>query len=133
MNDLTSTTLKVLTGVVAILAPIHTVIATVFALLLADMITGMWAAHKRGEKISSAAMRRTVSKIIIYEMVIVLGYFVETQLLADFVPLVKIVSGLIASVEFVSLLENANHILGYNMFKELILKLGSPNDPENKK
>lgn len=112
----------------ATLAPIKEVFITAGVLVFADMLTGMWAASKRGEKISSAAMRRSVSKFFIYQVAILTGFLTEVYMLDGSVPVSKIVAGLIGAVEAKSILENADGVLGGSLFKSLIGVLGSKND-----
>jgi len=112
----------------AALAPIHMVMITVGFLIFSDLLTGMWAAHKRGEKISSAALRRTVSKIVIYQLAVISGFMLETYILENVLPVAKIVAGVIGMVEFKSILENSNHIVGGNIFQLVLKRLGSEND-----
>jgi sugar phosphate permease len=123
---------KLFLASMAALAPIKMVMITVGFLILADLVTGMWAAHKRGEKISSAAMRRTISKIFIYQLTVVSGFMLETYILDKMLPVAKIVAGVIGMVEFKSILENSNHIVGGDIFKLVIQKLGSENDSKKK-
>lgn len=111
----------------AALAPIKAVLITVGILIMADAITGMYAAHKRGEPISSAAMRRTLSKFLVYQGVVITGFLLEANILDHLVPVAKIVAGAIGMVEFKSILENANSIMNMNIFKSVIDKLGSDN------
>ena len=117
----------------AALAPIKAVMITVGILIIADALTGMYAAHKRGEKISSAAMRRTLSKMMVYQGVVICGFLLEANILDSLVPVAKIVAGAIGMVEFKSILENANSIVGTNIFKAVIDKLGSDNDKKDEK
>lgn len=119
---------KLLLAATAALAPIMMVIITVGVLIMVDLITGIWAALKRGEKISSAAMRRTISKIVIYQVAVISGFMLETYILEGILPVAKIVAGVIGMVEFKSILENCNMIMGGDMFKIIINKLGSDND-----
>lgn len=123
---------KAMIAIAAALAPIKMVMITVGVLIIADLITGMWAAKKRGEKISSAAMRRTVSKMLIYQLSVVCGFLLEAYILDSIIPVSKIVAGVIGMVEFKSVLENANHIVGGDIFKMVLNKLGSENDKLNK-
>lgn len=117
----------------AALAPIKAVMITVGILIIADALTGMYAAHKRGEKLSSAAMRRTLSKMMVYQGVVICGFLLESNILDNLVPVAKICAGAIGMVEFKSILENANSIVGTNIFKAVIDKLGSDNDKKEEK
>lgn len=123
---------KIALASLAALAPIRAVLISVGFLILADLVTGMWAAKKRGEKISSAAMRRTVSKMFIYEMAVIGGFLLETYLLNNVMPVTKIVAGTIGLVEFKSMLENSDQIVGGNIFKAVLKILGSKNDKSKK-
>ncbi|NDG25714.1 MAG: hypothetical protein EB120_00880 [Proteobacteria bacterium] len=114
-------------SVLSIFAPIKMVILTVGVLILADLMTGIFAARKRGEKITSAALGRTVVKMCVYQTVILTGYLLQTNLLENMVPVVNIVGSVIGMVEFKSLIENSNTILGMNLFEEVLAKLGSKN------
>lgn len=115
-------------ALVAILAPAKALLLSVGFLIIADLITGIWAAYKRGEKIKSSAMRRTVSKLVIYNLAVISGFLVETYMLENIFPVSKIVASVIGLVELKSILENANSILGQDLFKTVIAKLGSQND-----
>ncbi len=124
---------KIALASVAVLAPIHTVLISVGFLIFADLITGVWAAIKRKEEISSAILRRTISKIVIYELAIIGGFVVERFLIGGSIPVSKIVSGVIGMVELKSMLENCNYIVGQDVFAVILKKLGSENDPKHKK
>ncbi|WP_374028339.1 phage holin family protein [Bdellovibrio bacteriovorus] len=115
-----------LTGLL-VFAPIKAVIITVGVLIFADMILGIMAARKRGEAITSAGMRRSVTKMFVYQSAVMTGFLVETFLLGGLIPVNKLVGGVIGVVEFKSLLENVTEITGTD-FKEIIRKLGSKND-----
>lgn len=123
--------LSFLIPILAIFAPIQPIIVTVFILILVDLIFGVIAAMKRKEEITSAGFRRTVTKIFVYELLVLIGFLCQKYLLMDSIPIVNILAGLIGIVEFKSLLENANTILGQNVFSYLIKKLGSNNDDNN--
>lgn len=111
-----------------ILAPAKALLISVGFLIIADLVTGVWAAIKRGEKIKSSAMRRTISKMVIYNIAVISGFLVETYMLENIFPVSKIVASVIGLVELKSILENANSILGQDLFKTVIAKLGSQND-----
>jgi hypothetical protein len=115
-------------SILAVFAPIKAILITVGFLIFMDCITGMLASRKRGEKITSAALRRTVTKAFVYQSAVITGFLVETYLIDKAIPINKIVAGLIGVVEFKSILENLNTIHGDDLFKKLIEKLGSIND-----
>ncbi len=120
--------LKLALVIVAVLAPIHAMLIVVGILIVADMVTGVWAAFKRGERVNSASLRRTISKFVIYNIAVISGFLLERYLLSDIFPVSKIVAGVIGLVEFTSIMENLGSISGQNVFKLIITKLGSQND-----
>lgn len=113
--------------VMTLLAPIKPLAIACGFLVVADMVTGIWAAYKRKEKINSAEMRRSVSKMLIYQLTIVSAFALEKWILEDTIPVSRIVSGVIGMVEFKSILENASAITGQDLLKMVIEKLGSKN------
>lgn len=114
----------------AVLAPIHSMIIVVGILIFTDTLTGIMAAYKRGEKITSSEMRRSISKLFIYQTVLIGSFLIETFLIGGILPVSKLVAGTIGMVEVKSLLENAETILGQPIFKSIISKLGSKNEPK---
>lgn len=116
---------------VAIFAPVKALILITLILILVDLVTGVLAAKKRGETIKSAGLRRTVTKLLVYQTAIMLGFLVEKYMVGGFIPISNIAAGLISIVEFKSCLENLNTINGNPVFKSLIDKLGSTNDIKN--
>lgn len=120
--------IKIITIIVTVLAPIHAVMISVGVLVIADLITGIWAAIKRGEKVRSAAMRRTISKMLIYQIALITGFIFERYILEDLIPMTKIVASVIGMVEIKSIFENLNTIYGSDLFKVILSKLGSEND-----
>lgn len=115
-------------AILAVFAPIKMIIITTIVLVFADLLTGMIAAHKRGESLKSSAMRRTITKILVYLSAVCLGFLVETFMLEGYLAVSKIVAGLIGVVELKSILENLDSVNGSPLFKSLIKKLGSVND-----
>jgi uncharacterized membrane protein YfcA len=117
-------------SIFAILAPIHTVMATVAVLIALDLVSGIWAALKRKEIITSAVLRRTVSKMIAYQLAVISGFLVEQFLLQGSIPVIKLIASAIGLVEMKSILENADAINQQPLFAALIKKFGSDNEPK---
>ena len=118
-------------GILAVFAPVQTTIVAAGVLVLADLVTGCFAAVKRGERIRSDKLRKTVVKLLVYETAICLGFIGETYLLGGTVPVVKLASALIGVVELKSVLENLDAITGGAVFKTLIERLAPANVAKN--
>jgi hypothetical protein len=116
---------KLAISVFAVFIPIKSVILAVGFIVLMDFVTGIMAAQKRGEEIKSAKMRHTVVKLLGYQLAILSGFIIEKYLISDFIPIVKVISGVIGITELKSLLENVECITGvsfWDKFKELFNK-----------
>lgn len=111
----------------SVLAPIKSLLIACGALIVADMITGIMAARKRGEPIKSAEMRRSLSKMVVYQVAIISGFVLEQYMLEGLLPVSKVVAGVIGMVEFKSVLENTSAIAGQDVLKLVLDKLGSKN------
>lgn len=121
-------TLKALCiAVIAVFAPAKAMILSSLALIVVDLITGIMASRKQQIPITSAGIRRTVSKLFVYEAAILLAFLAQQYLLGEVIPAASIVSGIIGITELTSCLENINIISGQNLLKSIIDKLGSVN------
>lgn len=114
--------------IIAILAPIQALLASVGFLIICDAITGVWASLKRKEKITSAGLRRTVSKMLLFQLAVITGFIVEQYVISNTIPIAKIVATAITFSELTSILENTAQITGKDIFSELLKKIGSKND-----
>lgn len=119
-----------LLSLLAVLAPIKAVLITTGVLIISDFIVGIMAAWKRGEPITSANMRRTISKLVIFEIAVISAFLIEKYLLDGAVPATKLVSGIIGVTEGKSILENVEIIYGKPLFKAVLKQLSSHNDED---
>lgn len=107
-----------------VLAPIHSVLVAVGVLILLDMITGLLAARKRGERITSSNLKNTVTKGFLYQSSVIVAFLMEHFLL-DGIPVVKVVAGIIALTEGKSFFENVHAITGINFWDEALARIQS--------
>jgi hypothetical protein len=117
-------------SLLAVLAPIKALLIAVGFLIFADTVSGILAARKRGEKISSAKLRGVITKAFVYQICVISGFVMEKYIVDGILPVSKIIAGAIAAVEIKSILENSNTILGMDLFAEVKARLGSPNLPK---
>jgi hypothetical protein len=112
-------------SIIALLAPIHALMAGVGFLIFADMVTGIVAARKREEPITSRALSRTVWKAVVYQVAVVSGFALE-HLVSGVLPIAKLVAGMIGCVEFLSMSENVKTVTGLDLrsIAEKITKTG---------
>jgi phage-related holin len=98
-------------ALLSIIAPVQAVMLTVGFLIFTDTVTGIMAAKKRGEKLSSSGFRRVVAKMLTYQLAVLSGFFVETYIGVGF-PVTKAVAGAIAISELSSMVENIQVVTG---------------------
>ena len=86
------------------LVPIKGVLITTFLLVVADTITGIRAARKRNEAVTSKGLRRTIEKFLMYSIAILCANRVQIEYFGEF-PLVFGLSAFIGLTELYSNLE----------------------------
>lgn len=112
-----------LLALIAVFTPIQAALATTLALIIIDLATGIIASYRRSEKITSSGLKRTVGKILLYNLAICTAFLVQTYLTGDILPVSKLVTALIGLVELKSVLENLDSISGTSLFKVLVAKI----------
>lgn len=92
--------------------------------IAADTITGVVAANKRGEILTSKRGSDVVRKLLVYGVGVIVSHVIQQEFIPDF-PCMKIVAGLIAFNELKSIDENIKDISGFSLFEFFIKKLKS--------
>ena len=105
------------TWLIAYFTPALPLMFSIGVLILLDFATGIQAAKKRGELITSKKMRPTVTKGFGYMMAIIAAHVFENVIPG--LESTKIVTGLIAVIEIKSLDENIRVITGKNKKKKI--------------
>jgi len=105
-------------AIVGYLAPIKHMIVVVVALVLLDMVFGIWASMKAGYGLKSIKAWRTLEKLLI-SAIILIAFFAIDQEMGGFVELHRIAGWLIAGVEMWSILESTTRISNNKLFKIL--------------
>lgn len=109
---------KVYAFVSALLLPIFPMMMTILFLLVADLITGVWASKRRREPITSHRLSMSITKALLYNIVIISSFLVEKYVMGV-IPWTRIVSGFIAVVELHSIMENVNSLTGVNVWRAI--------------
>lgn len=117
-------------SVIAIFIPIQAILLTTLAFITMDLISGVLSAKKQKEPITSQALRRTVTKIFVYEIALMIGFLAEHYMI-EYLPIVKMVSSMIAITELKSIYENIDILGGGDLLKSVIGKLGSDNSKKD--
>lgn len=123
--DFTAASLKFIGLVLIFTLPIHPIMMTTLALVMADIVTGIWASKKEGKAITSQKFKRKIVLLCCYMLGIFLAFLIETYMVQE-APLVKALAGLIAFTEGKSISENFHRITGMDLWKLFIEKLQGP-------
>lgn len=102
--------------------PVQHFVAITLGLILADLVTGIQAARKRGETIQSKGLRRSSQKFMMYCFALLSAHSIQATYFGDF-PLAYTVSAYISITEFWSVLENVGAVTGTNVLEAVRGKL----------
>jgi phage-related holin len=112
--------LSIMTGwVLSFLAPLWPFLVLMFALVLADLYSGVKAARRRKEIITSKGFRRTVEKITMYTLAIMLAHGMSVVFLPSF-DLAWLPAFAICVAEIKSNFENIYSITGVDVGEEVM-------------
>lgn len=103
-----------------LLLPVQNAIIATVLIVFLDLVLGVSASIKEGYRISSRSLRRTVAKVFVYEITIILAWVIEAYMI-DY-PLLKAATGLIGIVEGKSCLENLYRLTKVDLLKMIIDK-----------
>lgn len=106
----------------AALMPIKPLILLVGVCISLDTFFGIYRAVKHRKKITSRALSAVISKMALYELALILFYFIDSIILNDitnsFTPVdlfvTKMVAAVLVSVEVLSMLENIKLATGHD-------------------
>lgn len=111
----------------ALFAPVQSIMLSAMALIVFDLMSGIWAARKRGDEIKSAGLQRTIVKLLVYEVAIAIGFIAQHYLMGDSLPVCNIIGSYVGLTELTSCYENINEVAGGELLKQILDKLGSKN------
>jgi len=107
----------------AFFLPISGILIMIGVLICIDTFTGIKKAHKLKEKITSRKLSAIISKLLLYEVTVIMFFLIDQFILNDIiltffsVPLMltKVVALVLASVEVISINENIKVISTRNL------------------
>lgn len=109
-----------ITGILGFMEPLWVLLLWFFIFVACDTITGVSAAIKNREIISSHKLQRTIKKLLMYSMTIVLVHAIDMYMMTIVdLGLAKICSSIICGIELYSIFENCYKITGNRVFKIL--------------
>jgi len=125
LYSIKNSALKLITIIFSFFLPIAGILGLLFTLILADTATGIWKAKHLKEKITSRKLSAIISKLLLYELCVILFYLIDYFILNDIiltffsVPLMltKVLALVLASIEIMSISENWRVVKGVNLYQ----------------
>ena len=131
--------LKLITICFSFFIPISGILGLLFALILSDTATGIWKAKHLKQEITSRKLSAIISKILLYELCVILFYLIDYFILNDIVltvfsvplMLTKVLALILASIEVQSISENWRVVKGVNLWQSAKLLFTRAIDTKN--
>jgi len=125
LYSIKNSALKLLSIIFSFFLPISGILGLLFALILADTATGIWKAKHLKQDITSRKLSSIISKLLLYELTVILFYLIDYFILNDIiltvfsVPLMltKVLALVLASIEIMSISENWRIVKGVNLWQ----------------
>ena len=111
---------NLLIGIISAFSPVAPIIYTLSSVILLDFIFGICRARKLKEEITSRKMSQSLPKILLYNSIILVLYFVDRDVLNTGIGLEKAAATLMIFMEMKSIDESFNLIFGYSLWNRLI-------------
>jgi hypothetical protein len=123
-SSIQKSSLQLLTVISAFFLPIIGILFLIGFAILVDTFTGIWKSKKLKIKITSRGLSAVISKLLLYEIAVILFYLIDRFILNDIiltffsVPLMltKILALVLVSIEVMSINENYEAVRGINMW-----------------
>lgn len=107
-------------GVIGFFEPLWVLMLWFFIFIACDTITGVCAAIKERQIITSNKLQRTIKKLMMYSMTVVLVHAIDTYMMTIVdLGLARICATIICGVELYSIFENCYRITENKVFKIL--------------
>jgi len=108
---------EILAFITIFFSELQSALIAVGFLIMMDTFTGIWGSWKtKGRKsIHSSKIGRIISKLILYQLAIIVAKVAETYL-SPVIPWVDVTAGILAIIEVKSIFENISIILGFDLW-----------------
>ena len=111
----------------AFLMPISGLLFLVGFVILLDTVTGIWKSYKNKVKITSRGLSAIISKMLLYEVTVVLFYMIDHFILNSIILqffsvdllLTKVLALILVSIEVMSINENYKAVKGLDLWQAM--------------
>ena len=107
--------------------PIVGILILIGVSVIVDTITGIWKSYKLKTKVTSRRLSAIISKILLYEVTVMLFYLIDYYIINDIVLaffsvellITKILALVLVSIEVISINENIKSVNGLDIWTSL--------------
>jgi len=136
LSSIQKSSLQLLAVVSTFFLPITGILFLIGFAIVIDTITGVWKAKKLGMPITSRKLSAIISKLMLYEIAVILFYLIDRFILNDIiltffsVPLMltKILALVLVSIEVMSISENYKAVKGIDLWQAMKLLFARARD-----
>ena len=119
--------MQLLTVVSSFFLPISGILILIGVSVILDTLTGVWKARKLKTPVTSRKLSAIISKILLYEVTVMLFYLIDYYILNDIVLTffsvqlltTKILALVLVSIEVISMNENVKSVKGIDIWQSL--------------
>ncbi len=119
--------IKLMAMLWAFLMPISGLLFLVGFVIVLDTVTGIWKSYKNKVKITSRGLSAIISKMLLYEVTVVLFYMIDTFILNNIILqffsvdllLTKVLALILVSIEVMSINENYKAVKGLDLWQSM--------------
>jgi len=123
--------ISLLTSIAVFFLPVVPILILVGIFIFGDTALGVWAAKRRGEKITSRKLGNIIPKMVLYQFAVITAFILDVWLIGEFINILfsidilftKLVGLTLIFIEGVSIDENFTKITGKNIFKSFKLMI----------
>ena len=136
LSSIQKSSLQLLAVVSTFFLPITGILFLIGFAILVDTITGIWKSKKLGIPITSRKLSAIISKLMLYEVAVILFYLIDRFILNDIIlvffsiplMLTKILSLVLVSIEVISISENYKAVKGIDLWQAMKLLFARARD-----
>ena len=136
VSSIQKSSLQLLAVVSTFFLPITGILFLIGFAIVIDTVTGIWKSKKLGVPITSRKLSAIISKLMLYEIAVILFYLIDRFILNDIiltffsVPLMltKILALVLVSIETISISENYKAVKGIDLWQAMKLLFARARD-----
>ena len=136
LSSIQKSSLQLLAVVSTFFLPITGILFLIGFAIVIDTITGIWKAKKLNIPITSRKLSAIISKLMLYEVAVILFYLIDRFILNDIIlvffsiplMLTKILSLVLVSIEVISISENYKAVKGIDLWQAMKLLFARARD-----